>query len=143
MDMEQWAMTYGSGTLRQALEWGMSWRAMALHERLAMEVATAAMAVCQSRLTVGTYMACPDDPVTTELGWYARTIRWRWSQTPIFKDASLKVVYFHLDEDGAPKEGAGFTVQNLNLPWIPKGKTILIPLAYWEGGRWTSHENPL
>lgn len=68
MTMEKWSMAKGSGTLRQAIMLGMTWREMALHERSAMDVATAAEAIPASRVTTGPFMAAPDCRVNTELG---------------------------------------------------------------------------
>ncbi len=147
-DMKSWALAHGSGSLKQAIEWGMAWKDMALHERLAMVVASSAMLVPATRLTTGQFKAEGDCRVTTELGGYARTLRARWSDSKTMSDHKfeIKVVYFTLTQDDAPmEEGAGFVVEGLNLPWFPPGRTLLIPLAYYnpKTKSWERQENPL
>jgi hypothetical protein len=149
MDLQQWAIENGSGSLLRAVHEGTCWRDMALHERLAMEVATNAILVPPSRITTGKFKADPDCSVTTELGWYARTLRYRWGLMEGFKEAKVESVYFHIDEEGETREGAGFIVKDLDLDWIPKGRVLLIPLAFWQKdkkkkkGQWKNQENPL
>jgi len=145
MDLRDWALAHGSGSLRQAVVFDMSWREMALHERVAMEIATAAELVPASRLTVGPFMAEPDSQVTTELGWYGRTLRHRWSFHPVLCRAQVRVVYFKMFCEDDAREGAGFVVDGVDLPWIPTGRTLLIPLAIWDTQRkaWGPAENPL
>ena len=145
--MKDWALANGSGTLRQAVEWGMAWKSMALHERLAMEVATMAEAVPATRLNIGIFKAEGDDSVTTELGWYARTLKHRLSRHVDYAPMkpSIKVAYFHKDEEGGTREGAGLIVEGLKLDWFPAGHTLLIPLAYWDlkNNCWVEQANPL
>lgn len=145
MTMEDWAMANGSGTLRQAIMIGMTWREMALHERLAMEVATSAEAIPASRVTTGPFQAFPDCRVTTELGWYARTMRARWQHHPLLKNATVKVVYFTATCDDTRREGGGFIIENHGLDWIPAGRVLLVPLAFWDPAKkeWGPPENPL
>jgi hypothetical protein len=153
-DLRTWALTMGSGSLKQAVEWGMSWVDQARHERLAMEVASAAIFVRPSRITLGQFRAEGDCRVTTELGWYARTLQHRFAEHKRFSIPSpgcgepprVEVYYFTLSEEGCPsREGAGFILHNLILDWAPKGSQILIPLAYWDVKlqTWGPTENPL
>jgi hypothetical protein len=146
--MEAWAKVHGSGTLKQAIACDMAWYEQALHERLAMEVASAAMLVPESRLAVGRFKAAADCKVTTELGWYARTLRRRWEQHAEFRTYAyiIDVRYFVLAEEDEPvQEGAGFVIRELHLPWFPKHRVLLIPLAFWDAQKksWRPHENPL
>jgi hypothetical protein len=147
-ELKAWALANGSGTLRQAIQFEMSWRDQARHERLAMEVASAAMFVQTSRLTTGKYKAEPDCRVTTELGWYARVLQHRFKQHKVFcrQGVRLEVVYFCVScPDELDREGAGFMVEGLPLSWAPKGSVVLIPLAYWDKAKrcWVDQENPL
>jgi hypothetical protein len=152
--MMEWALANGSGTLRQAIACDMSWRDQARHERLAMDVASSALFVSLSRVTLGKFKAEPDCRVTTELGWYARVLRARWAEHKVFSKVSpgcmgpprVEVVYFELSRETPPnREGAGFVVRDLVLDWAPKGSLILIPLAYWDdrASAWGPTENPL
>jgi len=146
-EMERWARENGSGSLRQAIECDMAWKAMALHERTAMDLFTAGMWVQKSRLTTGQFFAEGDCRVTTELGWFRRTIVYRLKHHVLYKDAPFTVEarYFTLDEEGSSKEGAGFIVSGLSIPWAPVGKILLVPLAFFdpETKSWGPTENPL
>lgn len=139
MKPEAWILENGSGSLRRAVEEGLKWYEMYLHERAAMEIATAAELVHSSRLTTGPLLASPDCPVTTETCWYARTLRYRLNQASIF--ASIKVVYYTLERE-AKEEGAGLLVENLELDWLPN-RSCIIPVATWDGSKWEGPHNPL
>lgn len=145
--MKEWARANGSGSLRQAIDWGMAWFEMALHERLAMEVASSAELVPLSRLKTGPMKADPDCRVTTELGWYARTLQARWldSKSKCVHPFVIKVVYFTITHSEETEEGAGFVVTGLDLPWFPPNRSLLIPLAYYNTTKkeWERQENPL
>jgi hypothetical protein len=146
-NMKDWALANGSGSLRQAIEWDMAWRDMARHERLAMEVASSALLVPATRLNVGQFKAEGDCKVTTELGWYARTLLSRWADSKTFSNFRFKieVVYFTITKSDQPEEGADLLVEGLTLPWFPSGHKLLIPLAYFNPKLqvWERHENPL
>ena len=146
--LREWALENGSGTLKNAIQLDMRWKEMALHERLAMTIATSAVLVPSSRLTHGPLLAEPDAKVTTEMGWYARTLRMRWGDSKALEglDTRLQVVYFTWDDDGpCLKEGAGFLVPNLELPWFPSGRSLLIPVSSFNRAtkQWAQPENPL
>lgn len=140
-DWIQWVNTHGSGTCQRAIQTGMAWKNMALHERLAMEIGAAAELIPETRICLGKYEAESDCKVTTELNWYTRTLEMRHGDK-----VRVEPLYFYWAQDADTlKQGAGLRVYGLDQPWFPEGRILFLPVAYWNAKKktWSSVENPL
>lgn len=138
-DPEVWSRQNGSGSLRRAIEEGMAWRTMYLHERLAFEVGVGFEALPASRVLQGVAMAEPDCPVTTETCWYARVLRYR-----LKGKAEVRVRYVRVSEaDCPPREGMALVLEDFEAPYIPKGRVVLAFTAtYTDAEGWSTVSNP-
>lgn len=80
-ELHAFVMQNGSGTLRYTVDFGdgAAWRNMALHEWLAWTVSPALhwTVVSPTRVSVGTAVVTPDDPVWTELIYHTRWLACR------------------------------------------------------------------
>jgi 8-oxo-dGTP pyrophosphatase MutT (NUDIX family) len=122
---EHWATTYGSGTLRRAIEEGLAWRELYLQERAAFEFGYGFTPAARSRLTVGRALAASDDPATTETCWWARVLRWRAERDG--RPAKVCVQHARLDDgDGGAHEGVSIVYEPSTRPlWLPVDRTLI------------------
>lgn len=125
VDPRHWVQVYGSGSLRRALEEGMSWRDMYLHERVALEYGYGFEAVLASRLETGTPLASGDDAATTETCWWARALRFRAQRAGL----ALEVRVFQATVAGLGEPPrTGFALELVPTPrpaWLPAGRRLI------------------
>lgn len=142
----EWITLNGSGSLRRAVEEDLLWSGMYVHERLAMEVATAACAVNPKNIRLTKKVARGDDPTTTEACWYARVLRHRFSQ--YLKFDTIRVCGFMLNQGDAGEDerkaqnwdygsGVGLVIEGLELPWLADAEEgtpymIILPISFWD-----------
>jgi hypothetical protein len=140
-ECEAWIKEHGSGSLLRALQEGMSYHDMYLHERVAFEVGAGFHAYPASRLLLGKAVASPDCPATTETCWYARVLRWRWRHVP---HMTVQVQYAHLTEEHRTVEGLGIVVTGLNLSWLPAHRVLFAMTSIYDPKDhvWSPVENP-
>lgn len=122
---EHWATTYGSGTLRRAIEEGMAWRELYLSERVAFEIGYGFTPAQKSRLNLGQAFSEGDDPGTTETCWWTRALRWRAAQSG--RPATLSVHHARLaDGDGGAREGIAIVYAPVTRPaWLPVDRCLI------------------
>lgn len=115
---EQWALQWGSGTLRRAIEERLAWRDLYHHERAAFEFGYGFQAVLRSRLTTGRALAEGDHPGTTETCWWARALRWRSVRDR--RPVRIEVVHARLDDgDRGVQEGIAILCDpEVRPPWL-------------------------
>lgn len=130
---EHWAAAYGSGTLRRALEEGMAWRELYLHERVAFEFGYGFSPAQRSRLNLGQAFAEGDSPGTTETCWWARALRWRAAQCG--RPATVSVHHARLaDGDGGAREGIAIVYAPKVRPsWLPADRSLVAFTTTAEG----------
>jgi hypothetical protein len=137
-----WIKVKGSGTLQRAVERNMAWHDMAIHERLAMEIAVGAELIPPTRICLGQFKAYPDCPVTTELNFYARAFEERHPGK-----TAANPVYFFWEPEGSEllKEGGGLEITGLHRDWFPMNRVLFIPFAHWDRKTktWGPGVNPL
>lgn len=130
---EHWAAAYGSGTLRRAIEEGLAWRELYLHERVAFEFGYGFEAAQRSRLNLGQAYAEGDSPGTTETCWWARALRYRASENG--RPAEIAVHHARLsDGDGGAREGIAIVYTPRSRPaWLPTDRCLVAFTAAEDG----------
>ncbi len=121
----RWAMAWGSGSLRRAIEEGLRWHEMYLGERTALEFGYGFEAVPDSRLTIGTAIASSDDSATTETCWWARALRWRSAKAG-HKDVFTVMHVTVSDGDGGSESGMAILLTPDPRPsWLPADRKLV------------------
>lgn len=122
---EHWIATYGSGSLRYAVQEAMRWREMYLEERVALEYGYGFEAIHASRCLIGDALAASNDPGTTETCWWARALRYRAQRDS--RADKVQVVHARVtDGDGATTEGIALYLQPDPWPaWLPKDRKLI------------------
>lgn len=130
----RWAMAWGSGSLRRAIEEGLRWNEMYLGERVALEFGYGFEAVPDSRLTIGSAIASSDDSATTETCWWARALRWRSAKAGR-KDVVAVLHVTVSDGDGGSESGMAILMTPEPRPsWLPADRK-LVAITVGKDGR--------
>lgn len=122
---EHWIATYGSGSLRRAVEEGLRWREMYLGERVALEFGYGFEPVQASRCQIGDALASSDDPGTTETCWWARALRYRARRDGRYD--VVRVVHARVSgADGDAQESVAIHLTPSPWPsWLPRDRRLL------------------
>lgn len=121
---ELWVHEYGSGTLRRALQQGMSWFKLYLHERTAMEFGYEFHLVEKSRIMEGIPLAEGDDPATTETCWHARALAYKSNLGNLGR--KYRVVWARVSDEEESREGLAIICECSVQPhWVPQSKVIM------------------
>ncbi len=123
-EAKTWILSWGSGTLRRAVEEDMAWRELYLEERTALEFGYGFHPAQQSRLTLGKALAEGDSPAVTETCWWARALRWRAGRDQ--RPATVRVVHARLSAADEVTEGIAITYEpHMRPAWLPADRTLV------------------
>ncbi len=119
-----WIDTFGSGSLRRAVDEGMRWQNMYRSERAAFEFGYGFEVWQDSRVTTGSALAEGDSPTTTETCWWARVLRHRAAKAG--DEHVYVVVHATVSDDDGVREGVAIECVPSPRPrWMGKEMRLI------------------
>lgn len=141
MSEDEFIQTLGSGTLRDAKEFGCAYSQLYRHERVCFEYGSGFEILPSTRIMFNILNAEGDCPPVREAIYSAkRAIRSR-----IFLEDYYELKYINITEsDGTVREGAGLILRETTSPWIPSGNIVFCIVAEYDTKtkQWKEAVNP-
>jgi hypothetical protein len=141
MSEVDWIQKYGSGTLRDSVEYGTAYKTLYRHERICWEYGSGFECIPTTRVLPNIIIAEGDCPQYREALYYFKKIKAR----RLFQEDYYEFKYINITEsDDSVRQGAGIILRATTTSWIPDGHMVLAIVAEYDTKtkQWKDAVNP-